>query len=236
MSAQPPVRFLGRDRELRRSVFSHALQIISGGRRLRRVALALALRLEEGEFYSATARLIMAARYGVQIGAYSYGYCFVPGAFRSGTTFGRYVSVAPEVEVLARNHPLDRLSTHPFFFNAKLGYVAEDNIPTTRLTVGHDAWLGFRAIITSGCARIGIGAVVGAGAVVTKDVPDFAVVVGVPARIIRYRFPENVRERILASEWWNRSVEECAEVIVEMARPLDMNAAQHPLLAPRRNE
>jgi virginiamycin A acetyltransferase len=232
MSFGSPVRARGDTPELRRSVISCALRTVSLARPLRRVALLLALRLEGGEFYSATARDVIAARYGVQIGAYSYGHCFVPGAFRRGTTFGRYVSVGPMVEVLARNHPLDRLSTHPFFFNARLGYVAQDNVPSTRLTVGHDAWLGFRAVITSGCARIGIGAVVGAGAVVTKVVPDFAVVAGVPARIIKYRFPPVLRERILASEWWLRSAEDCANLIAEMVQPLDPDAIHHPLLVP----
>jgi acetyltransferase-like isoleucine patch superfamily enzyme len=108
--------------------------------------------------------------------------------------------------------------------------VPEDNLPRGRLEIGHDAWLGVNSIITTGCHRIGIGAVVGAGAVVTKDVPDFAIVGGNPARILRYRFPEDLRQRILDSRWWERSIDECAESISAMTQPLT-EIADHPLLS-----
>jgi len=190
----------------------------------------MAQRLEGGEFYSSTQRIILEEYFGVRVGAYSYGECMIPGAFPRGVTVGRYVSVAPGVRVYLRNHPLDRLSLHPFFYNKHLGWLNTDSIVTGALEIGHDAWLGERVIITPSCRVIGIGAVVGAGAVVTKDVPDFAVVAGNPAKIIRYRFEQETREMIKASRWWERSAEECATLMTEMTVALADLPHRHPLL------
>ena len=150
---------------------------------------------------SATARAILAGT-GVEIGTWTYGSCFSIGSFSPGTRIGRYVSIAPGVRQHGRNHPLKRKSLHPLFYNAALGTVAEDQIEFTRCEIGHDAWLGQNAIITPRVSRIGIGAVVAAGSVVTRDVPDFAIVAGNPAKILRFRFEEPTRQRILDSAWW----------------------------------
>lgn len=162
---------------------------------------------------------------------YSYGPCLVPGGFPPGVKVGRYVSVASGVQVLLRNHPMDRLSTHPFFFNQKLGLLEKDTIEDGNLEIGHDAWIGSRVIITPGCKRIGIGSVVGAGAVVTKDVPDFAIVGGNPARLIRYRFSEDQREVILASRWWERSIEELRAHMEFFTESLGVRFTENPVLA-----
>ena len=217
-------------KELRKCILSGLLVVTSKLPKIRRVCLALALRLEGGAFYSHTARQIMEQRYGVRIGAYSYGGCFIPGAFPEGVFIGRYVSVAGGVRIIRRNHPVDWLSTHPFFFNHLFGFVAKDRIDFHPLAIEHDAWIGENVIITAGCKRIGIGAVVGAGAVVTKDVPDFAVVGGVPARLIKFRFSEVQQRRIISSQWWNRPVADCARWIDSMAGPLDKDGSNHPLL------
>jgi len=132
--------------------------------------------------------------------------------------------------VLNRNHPMDRLSTHPFFFNSKLGYVAEDNMKSASLEISHDSWIGANALIAPGCSRIGLGAVVGAGSIVTKNVPDFAVVAGNPARIIRYRFPDPICDLVRKSEWWNRSIAECIRSLPDMTVPLG-DAVNHALIS-----
>lgn len=209
------------------------LRALSSAERFRPWVLRVALLLERGQFYSLTARWIMSNRYGVDIGDYSYGSCFVPCAFAPGVTVGRYVSVGPEVRVFLRNHPTDRLSTHPFFFNPSLAFVPQDYRTPGRLEIGHDAWIGARAIILRACRRIGIGAVVGAGSVVTKEVPDFAIVAGNPARIIGRRFDDETCVRVLRSKWWEHPVGACVSHLQDMKVSAAGLAPNHPLLNAR---
>ena len=218
--------------DMQRSRFSKLLMLAAGHRRLRSQAVRMAARLEGGELFSITAREILEKLHGVSIGAYSYGECFRPGVFPWGTTIGRYVSMAAHVRFFHRDHPIDRISMHPFFYSARLGFVPEDNIPSSTLEVGHDSWIGYRSMITSRCRRIGIGAVVAGGAVVTKDVPDFAIVGGNPAKLIRYRFSEKTREEILASAWWNLSCHEVARHMPRILQPVESDTlSRHPFLA-----
>ncbi len=216
--------------ELRRVSFSSALVRAYRHRRFADLCVAVANKLEGGDFYSGTVRDILGKYHGVKVGAYSYGECMIPGAFPPGVTIGRYVSVAAGVRVYVRNHPLDHLSLHPFFFNSQLGWLEKDTIDFGSLEIGHDAWVGTYAVITPGCKRIGVGATVGAGSVVTHDVPDFAIVVGVPGKVVRYRFPEETRNLILASQWWEKSIQECARYMQDMNLSLSSDPSRHPLL------
>jgi virginiamycin A acetyltransferase len=221
--------------ELRRSFASAMLVAAYRWRVVRSLCVRLALRLEGGEFYSATLRTILERHHKVRVGAYSYGECVIPGAFPAGVQIGRYVSMAPGVRVFLRNHPLERLSMHPFFYNHQLGWLAEDTVTAGTLVIEHDAWIGERAILTPGCSRIGLGAVVGAGAVVTRDVPDFAVVAGNPAKILRYRFPAEVQDLIRNSKWWEQPIEACVKAMPFMTQALTGEALyRHPLLSQTR--
>jgi len=191
--------------------------------------LRLALRLEGGQFRSASARELLRRR-GVEIGAYSYGCCFRPGAFPAGVTIGRYASIADQVGVFRRNHPVDRLSMHPFFYNAHVGPLDQDAVDSAPLEIGHDAWIGHGSLILPGCRRIGIGAVVAAGAVVTRDVPDFAIATGNPARIRRVRFADDVCDAVLRSRWWELPIERLVEELPAMVEDLGDTWSAHPLL------
>jgi acetyltransferase-like isoleucine patch superfamily enzyme len=219
--------------ELRRSPVASALAARAPSGLAERAALRFALRLEGGPFRSATARDLLRERRGVEVGAYSYGACFRPGALPPGVTVGRYVSMATQVAVFRRNHPSERLSMHPAFYNADVGPLEEDDLPSAPLEIGHDAWLAHQSVVLPGCARIGIGAVVGAGAVVTADVPDLAIVTGNPARVRRLRFPDGVCEAVLASRWWELPVERLLADLPAMRAPLDERWSAHPLLVRR---
>ena len=234
------IRLEGRDepiageRELARDCRTHPIAGVLTKKMTKSRARRWALRLEGGPFYSATLRRYLRDHAGVRVGAYSYGPCLSPGAWPEGVVVGRYASIAPGALVFRRNHPLERLSLHPFFYNRHLGFVDEDTIESYPLFVGHDAWIGANAIVTPGCRRIGIGAVIGAGSVVTKDVPDFAVVAGNPARILKHRFDESLQREILDSRWWERPISELASSMSDMLRVLGESGYAHPVLAQHR--
>jgi len=229
LAAEPDARIAEqRNSELRCSRLGRCLGILYAGLRGpgaaggRRLLARLIGRLEGGELRSATLRYLMRDCHGVEIGAHSYG-CFDPVRLPSGTRIDRYVSVGPGVAAFRRNHPLDRLSLHPYFYNPLLGADQSANVATASLTIEADAWLGANALILPGCRRIGRGAVVAAGAVVTRDVPDYALVAGNPARIVRLRFSADGRAAAERSRWWQSTPETAAQRF-DMSRAWDGTA------------
>lgn len=115
---------------------------------------------------------------------------------------GRYVSISHDVKIGLENHKLDGIGTSPVFYSKQRGWVDRNYIERqVPVAVGDDVLISVNAMIMSG-VKIGTGAVVGAGAFVNKDVPPYAIVAGIPAKIIRYRFDEATIERLLKSEWW----------------------------------
>lgn len=151
-------------------------------------------------------------KYKVRVGMYSYGGCFSPGFNAGGEAveIGRYCSFANNVHYFGANHPMESVSMSPYFYNASFGQPVRD-IPRERLTVGHDVWVGYGVTITKNCRRIGNGAVLAAGSIVTKDVPSYAVVAGSPARILRYRFDSETQRQIEESRWWEKTPAQCME-------------------------
>lgn len=172
-------------------------------RRLRRLVLRASGLIRPEPLRWRLLRTILAAHHGVTIGNHSYGSILKPGVLPPGTTVGAYCSVGSDLIVRRRNHPMDRISQHPFFYNAMLGVVTKDTIETDRenpLVIGNDVWIGDRVIILSGCRSIGDHAVIAAGAVVTRDVAAYSIVGGVPARPIGRRAEALDTERV--RDWW----------------------------------
>jgi len=154
------------------------------------------------------AKLIARRPGQVTVGAWTYGRPKVRFP-ESGAklTIGRFGSIADGVEILlGGNHRTDWVTTYPFpewpdLWPAAAGIAGSD---ATRgdVAIGHDVWLGSQCMVLSG-VTIGTGAVVAARAVVTRDVPPYAIVAGNPARLIRLRFDEEKVAALLASRWWD---------------------------------
>lgn len=145
----------------------------------------------------------------LRIGAFSY---FLGGTIDTCESVGRYCSVAAGVRIGEPDHPVDWLSTSPFQYDVdRFGWhpSADDyEAATDRAAfgkgparIGNDVWIGANATILRGVS-IGDGAIVAAGAVVTADVPPYAVVGGVPARVIKMRFDPALVEELLELQWW----------------------------------
>lgn len=170
---------------------------------LRDRVLALIVKSEGGQLYSETLRAVLRRWYSVDVGPYTYGSLLTPGNADRYTYIGAYVSVGPNVRRIGAAHPMSELSLHPFWYNSALGMVdSSSDVQRSEVIIGDDSWIGANVTILPGCRRIGIGAVVGAGAVVTKDVPDFAVVVGNPAKLITTRLDEVERQSLLEARPW----------------------------------
>lgn len=163
-------------------------------------------RLEGGQYRSATMRKLLARDYHCVVGVHSYGDLFLPGAFSPSVKVGKYTSIGRGVRVFTQNHPIDTLSTHPYFYEKQFGIIPEDILEPATTVIGHDVWIGQSAIILPGCKDIGHGAIIGAGAVVTKNVPAYAVVAGNPAKILKFRFEKNEIDKLLHGEWWDKSL------------------------------
>lgn len=182
--------------------------------------MRLANRLERGEIYSASLREIFRRYHGVDVGAYSHGGCFVPHQFGPNTQIGRYTSVARTAFAATLDHPTHFKGMHGFFFNSTLGYT--DHVREySPLEIGSDVWLGHNSVISSHVGSIGHGAVIGAGAVVFKDVPPYAVVVGNPGRVVRFRFSPETITSLLEERWWERDIGELEPGIATFSRPLE---------------
>jgi virginiamycin A acetyltransferase len=190
-------------------------------KRLRGLVLRVARRLEGGEFRSTTLREIFARYWGVEVGLYTHGGCFQPWTFDPGTRVGRYSSIAHGVLIINHNHPLSFKGTSGLFFNPELGLCDRWLVDHNPLEIGNDVWIGANAVILPEVNRIGDGAVIGAGAVVNRDVPPYAVVLGNPARVVKYRFSEEVIARLLEEKWWEKDLGQLAGRIGEFQVPLD---------------
>lgn len=169
---------------------------------------------------------------GCSVGRYTYGYKDLLKMFPAASSIGRYCSINETARVLI-NHPMEAVTTHPFidhpmfwdlkdydkkqeilarhgkyFDNCLCGTSPIRNNPP--IIIGNDVWIGANVCIMPG-VHIGDGAVLAAGAVITKDVEPYAMVGGVPAKLIKYRFNEEQRRKLLEICWWNWDEEQIEE-------------------------
>lgn len=134
----------------------------------------------------------------------------------SKVSIGRYCSIAPNVYIAPGEHYISFVTTHPIMFEPywrkllniaeKEYYIKKINKSDIETVIGNDVWIGINVTIMRG-VRIGDGAVVASGAVVTQDVPPYAVVGGVPARVIKYRFDDETISFLLEQKWWNQPLD-----------------------------
>jgi phosphonate metabolism protein (transferase hexapeptide repeat family) len=169
-----------------------------------------------GRFTIVGVRVVLAE---CELGDYSY---FSRGAEAIYTTVGKFTSIASNVRINALGHPMERVSQHnityrpnEYFVDAKIDKGFRSRRQEQRVIIGHDVWIGHGAIVLPGIS-IGHGAVVAAGAVVTKNVEPYAVVAGVPAKRIKWRFEKSIRERIIVLAWWDWEHDRLASAIADM--------------------
>lgn len=140
-----------------------------------------------------------------QIGNYNY---IGPYAMINNAIIGNYCSIAPSVKIGQGEHSIQYITT----FNIISKKLINFNLHHSPSIIGNDVWIGANAVVLQG-VKIGHGAVIGANAVVTKDIPDFAIAVGVPAKIKKYRFSPEKIKLISDTQWWDYDIENAEEII-----------------------
>ena len=148
------------------------------------------------------------------VGRHTY-ICYYVVIASEKTEIGSFVSVADNVTIGTTHHPTNYLSTHPFCYYKPAALAPNSKQAefeyNTPCKIGNDVWIGKAAIIMDGIT-VGDGAIIGANAVVTHDVPPYAIVAGVPARILKYRFDEDTIKDLLELKWWELDEEIIADL------------------------
>jgi virginiamycin A acetyltransferase len=145
---------------------------------------------------------------GVRLGDYSFVNC---GAILASGELGRFCSIGPYSIIGMQEHPTSLLSTSHNLYGRDnvFGAPSQWNHCPDPPRIGSDVWIGAFSFVRQG-VRIGHGAIVGAGAIVTHDVPPYGIVAGVPAKLLRLRFDAEVVAELLETRWWERSAAELA--------------------------
>ncbi|CAI3403290.1 CatB-related O-acetyltransferase [Enterococcus cecorum] len=137
----------------------------------------------------------------IEIGDYTY----INGGHIYCAQIGKYCSMGYGISIGPGEHNLNNISTFPISSRVLNRFCAEEFVKVTAPCIGNDVWVGNNAVIMQGVS-VGNGAVIAAGAIVTKDVPPYAIVAGVPAKIIRFRFTDEIIEKLQRLRWWDKDV------------------------------
>ena len=145
-----------------------------------------------------------------------YGSGISRDSIMDSVLIGKYTTLGPDIKVITGQHPTSKIvSTHPAFYSVRgqmgFTYVDKTVFNETRfakdqykVVIGNDVWIGSYTRIMEG-VTIGDGAVVAAGAIVTRDVPPYAIVGGIPAKIIKYRFDAETIQKLIGLKWWDKN-------------------------------
>ncbi|MFB9213627.1 CatB-related O-acetyltransferase [Vibrio sinaloensis] len=152
-------------------------------------------------------RYIAEHKFGFTVGEHTYRYkqLFNNNSYVKLRSIGKYCSLGHNLIIAQGNHPMNFVSTHPFLYDKKYGFLeksVQNEVPNEPVTIGNDVWIGLNVTILPN-VTIGNGAVVGAGSIVNRDVPPYAIVAGVPAKVIRYRFTPEQIEQLEQLKWWD---------------------------------
>ena len=149
------------------------------------------------------------------IGKYNY---FGPYSMINNAVVGNYCSIGPGVKIGQGKHSLEYITTYQRVSSEITGHslIQEPSI------IGNDVWLGANVVVMQG-VKIGNGAVIGANAVVTRDIPDYGIAVGLPAKVMKYRFNENTIRKINESNWYTYDIIKAKEIVKRLGEELISN-------------
>ena len=188
-------------------------------RLVRRLCIKYFSYKEGGVFRSSSLRILYRDCKNISAGIGSYGWT---GDFFDGpAVIGNYCSLGPGIMRFCKNHISDGVTSHPCWFNPVYGWVNKDPRENQLITIGNDVWIGANVVILPSCTSIGDGCIIAAGSVLTKNPPSYEIWGGVPAKKIRDRFPDEIKDELKQSELWTFPEEKLIELVPYFNNPFE---------------